>query len=289
MTDRLSIRIAVASGKGGTGKTLVATNLAALISLRMPVVLADLDVEEPNASVFVTEIPGITVDQSKLIPEWDQGKCTLCTVCSTVCRYHAVVKLGEMIVVFKELCHSCHACSELCPTNALPMRKQKIGTISTWNNKNFILIESRLEIGEEQAVPLIRLAQQHLRDRYDKIPVHIYDCPPGTSCPVVASVKEADYVILVTEPTPFGLNDLRLAVETMRKLEKPFGVVINRHGIGDASVETYCNREGIRVLTRISFDRDIARHYSRGELIYDKIGHFTDALMEIMSQLGINR
>lgn len=288
MTKRPVHSIAVASGKGGTGKTLLATNLAAKISRDMPVVLADLDVEEPNTSVFMADPPKTTTDQYKLIPEWDQGKCVLCDVCTTVCRFHAIVKLGEMIVVFKELCHSCYACSELCPEQALPMKEHKIGTISTWQKENFTLVESRLEVGEEQAVPMIHLAQQHLSDQYQKTPLHIYDCPPGTSCPMVASVKEVDEVILVTEPTPFGLNDLKLAVETMRLMEKPFGVVINRYGIGDTAVEEYCEKEKIPILARVRFDREIASLYSRGELVFDKIDHFADALSEIQTRLGLN-
>jgi MinD superfamily P-loop ATPase len=288
LTDRQPIRIAIASGKGGTGKTLVATNLAAMISLEMPVLLADLDVEEPNASLFMK---GTQVDQSdrfKLIPEWDESRCTVCNHCTELCRYNAIIRLGTQIMVFNELCHSCHACSELCPADALPMRHHKIGTISRWQSGNLTFTESRLEIGEEQAVPLIRQTQDYLDDLVGGIPVHVYDCPPGTSCPVVAATSRADFVVLVTEPTPFGLHDLQLAVKTMELLEKPFGVVINRAGIGDQQVENHCLINNIPILARIKYDREIAHHYSGGELQYDKVPHLTDALTELKKSLLIN-
>ncbi len=279
------LKIAVASGKGGTGKTLLATNLAAFYSRSGKTLLVDLDVEEPNDFIFFDGSEGTTLDCFKMIPEWDEQKCTLCGLCSSTCKYHAVIQLGTFIAVFKELCHSCYACSELCPTNALPMQKHKMGQMKTIINGNLTFIESRLEVGEEQAVPLIHQTHDLVDKNYGHIGLQIFDCPPGTSCPVIAATKNADFIILVTEPTPFGLNDLKLAVETIKKLDKPMGVVINRDGIGNADVEDFCKREQIPVLARIPFSREIAGYYSKGELVYDKEKSMTTALEQIVKTI----
>jgi len=277
------LKIAVASGKGGTGKTLLATNLAAFYSRSGKTLLVDLDVEEPNDFIFFDASEGTIQDCYNMIPKWDEQKCTLCGLCSSTCKYHAVIQLGTFIAVFKELCHSCYACSELCPTNALPMQKHKMGEMKTMLNGNLTFIESRLEVGEEQAVPLIHQTHEHFDKNYGHIALQIFDCPPGTSCPVIAATKNADFIILITEPTPFGLNDLKLAVETMQKLEKPLGVVINRAGIGNDDVEKYCEREQLPVLAKIPFSREIAGHYSKGELVYDKEEDMATALAQIVS------
>jgi MinD superfamily P-loop ATPase len=279
----MPFRIAIASGKGGTGKTLVATNLADYISRGGDTLLVDLDVEEPNDFIFVKGTNINMVDQVKMIPSWDENKCTLCGLCSKICKYHAVIQLGTYIAVFNELCHSCYACSELCPVSALPMKAFKMGETRTISKGRLTFIESRLEIGEEQAVPLIRKTHVLTDEFFHNTPFQIYDCPPGTSCPVVAATRHADLVILVTEPTPFGLNDLKLAVETMRTLGKPIGVVINRDGIGNSEVEDYCILEQLPVLTKIPFDREIARRYSKGELVYPEVNSVHNALHQIMS------
>jgi MinD superfamily P-loop ATPase len=283
MTNYKPLKIAIASGKGGTGKTLLSTNLATYLSQTQKTLLVDLDVEEPNDFIFISGKTENISDKFKMIPEWDESKCTLCGICSNSCKYHAVIQLGTFIGVFKELCHSCYACSELCPTNALPMEKHKIGELKTILNGNLTFIESRLEVGEEQAVPLIHQTNDLVEKNYIDIPVQIFDCPPGTSCPVIAATKIADFVVLVTEPTPFGLNDLKLAVETMQDVKKPFGVVINRYGVGNKDVEKYCNREQIPILAQIPFDRQIAEHYSKGELVYDKVEQMATSLQQIIS------
>ena len=278
----MPFKIAIASGKGGTGKTLLATNLADYISQREDTLLVDLDVEEPNDFIFVEGTLVNRVDQVKMIPSWDEGQCTLCGLCSKTCKYHAVIQLGTFIAVFNELCHSCYACSELCPANALPMQAFKMGETRTMSKGRLTFIESRLEIGEEQAVPLIRKTHTMVDERFHDIPFQIFDCPPGTSCPVAAATRHADLVILVTEPTPFGLNDLKLAVETMQDLGKPVGVVINRDGIGNSEVEDFCKREQLPVLAKIPFDREIARRYSKGELVYTEVNSVISALDQIM-------
>lgn len=288
MTKSKNIKIAIASGKGGTGKTLLSTNLAAFLSERESTLLVDLDVEEPNDSLFIKGNIVRKTEQFKMIPQWDESKCTLCGECTKNCKFHAIVQMGNFIAVFKELCHSCYACSELCPTGALPMQPHKMGETTEFNYNNLKYIESRLMIGEEQAVPLIHKTHKLVDEKYSNSIIQLFDCPPGTSCPVIAATENADFVILVTEPTPFGLHDLKLAVETMRKLEKKIGVVINRFGIGNNDVETYCQNEQIDILTKIPFDKEIAKHYSNGELVYGKVDSMKNSLNEILDFLRNN-
>jgi len=210
-------------------------------------------------------------DKFKMIPEWKQDECTLCGLCHDVCNFNAVIKLSDQIMVFSELCHSCYACSELCPTSSLPMIPQKMGEMKRFRSGNLSFVESRLDIGQEQAVPLIAQTKEYVDTCFSEKTVKFYDSPPGASCPVIEATEDVDFVILVTEPTPFGLHDLTLAVETMRELKKKFGVVINRHGIGNDKVLEYCQNQNIPVLSKIPNDRRIAELYSRGELIYQKL------------------
>jgi MinD superfamily P-loop ATPase len=281
------IKIAIASGKGGTGKTLLSTNLAAYLSEKSRCLLADLDVEEPNDLLFFGEQNLSVTNKFKQIPKWDEAKCSLCGDCTKNCKFHAVLQLGNMVAVFNELCHSCYACSELCPSDALPMSPHLIGKVSEVQIGKLTLLESKLALTEEQSVPLINMAKRMLIDDFASNEIQVLDCPPGTSCPMVAAVKNTNYVILVTEPTPFGLNDLRLAVETIRKLKIDFGVVINRFGIGDNGVEDYCNLEEIQIIGKIAYDKQIAFHYSNGDLVYDKIEHFNNSLKEIVRNLPL--
>jgi len=264
------MNIAIASGKGGTGKTTISTNLAALFAEDQKVVLSDLDVEEPNSGLFIKAELVHEENKFKMIPEWIEDKCTLCGICQDVCNYHAVIQLGTKIMVFPELCHSCYACTELCPTDTLPMIPKKMGVLKHFDSGNLSFIESRLDVGEEQAVPLIAQTIQYVKVKISDNIIKIYDAPPGTSCPVIEATKDADFVILVTESTPFGLHDLQLAVETMKELKKDFGVIINREGIGNDDVLEYCKEEAIPVIAKIPNDRRIAELYSSGKLIYNQ-------------------
>lgn len=277
------MKIAIASGKGGTGKTTLSTNLAAFIAEREAVVLADLDVEEPNSGLFFRAEPVHQEVNYKAIPRWDESKCTLCGICTKVCNYHAVIRLGPSIVVFPELCHSCYACSELCPEAALPMVQKRTGILSEFRTGNLHFIESRLDIGEEQAVPAIAKTKKYAAEKYPQVRLILYDSPPGTSCPVMEAVRDADFVIMVTEPTPFGLHDLKLAVETVKVFGIPFGVVINRYGTGNKEVDGYCSKEQIPVLARIPDSRRIAELYSAGKLIYREIPEIREILEEILN------
>lgn len=290
--------IAVASGKGGTGKTTLTVNLASFFNSNLAnqndeVVLIDLDVEEPNAGLFISGELVHKEEQFRLVPQWIEDKCTFCGKCQSLCQFNAIAQLPKTLLIYPELCHSCFACSELCPEQALPMSKRDIGILKHYkvsNNlipqANFSFIESLLRIGEPSAVPLIKKTKAYINDHFSENSIKIYDCPPGTSCPVIEAVKDVDFTILVTEPTPFGLHDLKLAVETMKKLDKRFGVVINRYGIGNKGVEEYCSNENIQILAKIPNDKKIAEQYSRGELIYKKSNEFRLQLEGIQNYIN---
>ncbi len=283
------MKIAIASGKGGTGKTTLSTNLAMLMAQTEPIVLVDLDVEEPNSGLFIHGEIVHEEAKNKMIPVWHEENCSLCGNCQKVCNFNAILKMGSKIMVFPELCHGCYACSELCPESALPMIPKKMGELKHSINNNLNFVESRLDIGEEQAVPLIKQTHKYIDERFAGDVIRIYDSPPGTSCPVIEATKDADFVILVTEPTPFGLHDLKLAVETMKELKKNFGVVVNRYGIGNDDVIDYCENENISLLAKIPNDRRIAELYSKGKLIYKEIPEVKRELDKIIAYIGYLR
>lgn len=261
--------IAIASGKGGTGKTTLATSLAYYLeeNSNESIALADLDVEEPNSGLFMKGANIDTQNIIKQIPEWQPDKCTFCNRCKEVCNFNAITLIPNTVLIFPELCHSCYACVELCPENALEMKPLQSGEINYYKVNRLNFVEGKINIGEQQAVPAIKATKEYT-DNLMQNGIKLYDAPPGTSCPVIETTKDADYVILVTEPTPFGLHDLKLSVATMKKLGKLSGVVINRYGIGDERVETYCKEENIPVLGKIPDSREIAEKYSRGETIW---------------------
>lgn len=255
--------ISVASGKGGTGKTTVAVNLALVLN---NVQFLDCDVEEPNAHLFLK--PNIKDKKIATIPvpEVDESKCDYCGKCREVCAYNAIAVISPdedikgSILFFTHLCHGCGGCSLLCPQYAIREVGKEIGLIEIGNCGDIEFIHGRLNIGEIMSPPLIKQVKGYINPER----IVIIDAPPGTSCPVIASVKGSDFCILVTEPTPFGLNDLILAVEVLRKLNIPFGVVVNRSDIGDDKVDLFCKENNIPILMRIPFDREIALLYSRG-------------------------
>jgi MinD superfamily P-loop ATPase len=252
--------ISVASGKGGTGKTLVATSLALSLIDNYKVQLLDCDVEEPNANILLRLDMKPSQPVYIPIPKVDETKCTYCGKCAEVCAYNAIAVIKEKVLVFPELCHGCGACSYLCPESAITEKGREVGIVEIGNSGNLELVQGRLDIGEAMAPPIIREVKKYI----DRANIVIIDVPPGTSCPVVEAVEGSDFCLLVTEPTPFGLNDLSLAVEVVRKLDISCGVVINRVGIGDKEVEQYCHREGIPIFLRIPLDRNIAMLYSQG-------------------------
>ena len=256
--------ISIASGKGGTGKTTIATSLA--LSLRSSVQFLDCDVEEPNAHIFLKPQIEETKKAYIPVPDFDKSKCNYCGRCGKVCVYNAIAVLpagqssGGNIMFFAPLCHGCGACSYLCPQNAIKEVEREIGVVQRGAAGAIQFIHGCLNIGEAMAPPLIREVQKHVNPANTVI----IDAPPGTSCPVVVSIKVSDVCILVTEPTPFGLNDLILAVDVLRKLNIPFGVVLNRSDVGNQETENYCEAEGIPIVMRIPFDKNIASAYSQG-------------------------
>lgn len=262
--------IAVASGKGGTGKTTVATNLALAIE---NVQFIDCDVEEPNAHLFLNPQIKYSITASIPMPQINDEKCTWCGKCSEVCAYNclAVIKPSPVskgkVLVFPNLCHGCGACTALCPEKAINEIGREIGVIKRGSCGSMDLIYGTLNVGEAMAPPVIR----QCKGLINKEKTVIIDAPPGTSCPVISAVKGADFCLLVSEPTPFGLNDLRLAVETLRTMNIPFGVVLNRADIGDEESEKYCSDNGIHILMRIPFDEEIAGLYSRGKPIVGNV------------------
>jgi len=249
--------ISIASGKGGTGKTTVSTNLALSIGKAQ---FIDCDVEEPNANIFIKAKIKEREDVSVNIPKIDENKCDYCGKCSKFCAYNALAVVPSKILVFPELCHSCGGCGIVCPKDAVSWNKRVIGRIEYGPAKDINFYHGLLNVGEMQAVPVIK----SLKKKVNKNMNVIVDVPPGTSCPVIESISGSDYCILVTEPTPFGLHDLKLAVEVVRHLYIPFGVIINREGIGDNRVEFYCKRENIPILLKIPERKKIANLYSKG-------------------------
>jgi len=255
--------ISVASGKGGTGKTTVATNLA--VSLGPGVQLLDCDVEEPNAHLFIQPVMEEVKTINTPVPQIDMQKCTLCGKCGEICQFKAIVVLGKTVMPFHELCHSCGGCMLVCPAGAVTEVGRELGVIERGHRDGLEFVHGRLRVGEAMSPPLIRKVREYTR----RGSLTIIDAPPGTSCPVIASMKGADFVLLVTEPTPFGLHDLKLATGAVRMLGIPCGLVINRSDVGDDRVKAYARAQDIPVFMEIPFDRRIAEIYSRGHMIVE--------------------
>lgn len=252
--------IVVASGKGGTGKTTVATNLALSLSSHQRVQFLDLDVEEPNAHIFLKPQDLHQEKVNKKVPRVDYDKCTFCGLCADVCAFNALVVLHGEVLFFSELCHSCGACSYFCPADAIREDDREIGVIESAELDNISFHQGKLHIGEVAAPAIISALKQRLK----RDGTVIMDAPPGTSCSVIESVKGANFCVLVTEPTPLGLSDLKLMVELLKQLQIPAGIIVNRYQEGRTEVEDYARVEGIQVMARIPFDRKIATCYSEG-------------------------
>jgi MinD superfamily P-loop ATPase len=271
--------IGIASGKGGTGKTTVATNLAA--SIGSNVQLLDCDVEEPNAHLFLN--PSFESSETVFlpVPEIDEDQCTYCGKCAQICQFKALAVVNENVLVFEKLCHSCGGCREVCPQGAIRETGRELGVIQKGHSNGIEFIHGRLRVGEAMSPPLIK----KVRSYQDSQKLTIIDAPPGTSCPVMASIKDSDFVLLVTEPTPFGLYDLKLAVGAAQILKLPSGLVINRSDLGDGRVREYAHQEGLPILMEIPFDRQIAEAYSRGEMLVEVIPQWKSRFLGLYDQI----
>ncbi len=271
--------ISIASGKGGTGKTTVATNLA--VSLGTGVQLLDCDVEEPNAHLFLKPKIERTETVFAAVPEIDKDKCTLCRKCSDICRFKVIAIAGQTILTFPELCHSCGGCMVVCPEEAITETGRELGVVEEGVLDSIGFVHGRLRVGEAMSPPLIKKVRSYVN--LDMI--NIIDAPPGTSCPVIAAMKDTDFVLMVTEPTPFGLHDLKLAVEAVKLLHIPCGLVINRSDIGNDDVRQYAQTENLSILMEIPFDRRIAETYSRGHLIVDAMPEWKNKFLALYSKI----
>lgn len=263
------MKVAVASGKGGTGKTTVAASLVA--TWERPVIAVDLDVEEPNLHLFLRPTT-LGRDTATLeVPVVDESRCTHCGACSTLCQFKAIGLLGKALLTFPEMCHGCGGCLEICPEGALTPGTRELGEIrwGRWREAGFLM--GQLRIGEAMSPPLMRAVRAQLERMITAapaaIPDVIIDAPPGVSCPAINAVTDSDLILLVTEPTPFGLYDLGLARQSFGALGIPLGVVINRAGLGDRGVHEYCQAHHLPVLAEIPFDRRVAQIYAEGQIV----------------------
>jgi MinD superfamily P-loop ATPase len=271
--------ISVASGKGGTGKTTIATNLARSLGERAQ--LIDCDVEEPNAHLFLKPTIDRITEVGLPVPEVDVALCTFCGECGEFCRFSAIVVVGKQVLTFRELCHGCGGCTRVCPEQAIREVPKILGVLEEGSSGEVAFVGGRLRVGEAMSPPVIRAA----RGKADPGRIVILDAPPGTSCPVVASIKGSDFCLLVTEPTPFGINDLKLAVDVVRALGLPHGVVVNRSDLGNGELEEFCQRESLPILLEIPENREIAEAYSRGELLVDIFPHYRETFLRLNERI----
>ncbi len=270
--------LAVASGKGGTGKTTVAVGIARSVENAQYV---DCDVEEPNGHLFLRPTVERRLPVTIPIPRVDEDRCTHCGVCAEVCEFNAIAVFPNLVMVFDGLCRGCGACKELCPEKAVREEDHVIGLLEFGHAGRLDFLQGVLNPGEPVAAPVIR----RLKKELDPDRTVILDAPPGTGCPVVETVRASDFCILVTEPTPFGLHDLKLAVEMLRELHVPYGVVINKSGLGDEGVRRYCEAEHIPVLLRIPFDRRIAEAYSRGRSLVEAVPEYAEKFRRLVTEI----
>ena len=277
--------LSIASGKGGAGKTTVAVNLAFSLA-RMPetkVRLLDCDVEEPNAHLFLK--PRFTVCEPVYtpVPEVDEERCDYCGKCMDICRFKAIAVLGgKTVLTFPEMCHSCGGCLLVCPHKAITETGRELGVLERGQAGQLDFVHGRLRVGEAMSPPLIGKVRSHLEPEG----INIIDAPPGTSCPVITAMKQTDFILLVTEPTPFGLHDLRLTVGAVKLLDIPFGLVINRADMGDREVYTYAAKENIPILMEIPFERGIAEAYSRGELFVRRFPEWEERFQRLYQDIA---
>ncbi|RJP22144.1 MAG: (4Fe-4S)-binding protein [Candidatus Abyssobacteria bacterium SURF_5] len=280
--EKKGVRVAVASGKGGTGKTTIATNLAACLAQQwLPVFYVDCDVEEPNGHIFL--LPEITKTHAVgvPVPEVHEELCSGCGLCGKTCQFSAIIVIDKQVLTFPELCHGCGGCALVCPEKAIEEKQREVGQIRMGISGSLGFLDGKMRVGEAMSAPLIRAVKENIPVKS----IAIIDAPPGTSCPVIEAVKDTDFVLLVTEPTPFGLNDLVLAVEMVREIGLPLGVIINQSDIGTDETLKYCEAEQIAVLLQLPHDRQIAQAYSQGHLAVQALPWFRGRMAEIANYI----
>ena len=270
--------ISVASGKGGTGKTTVALNLAFSLT---NVQLMDCDVEEPNLHLFLAPQERRTIPVCISVPQVDETQCTHCGKCAEICQFNAIAVVKDQVLIFPEICHGCGGCTLLCPVQAIQEIPREIGYIQEGNYNGLSFVQGVLNVGEPMPTPIIRQEKELI----NKDKTVILDCSPGTSCPVIEGIRGSDFCLLVTENTPFGLNDLELAVEMVRALGIPMGVFINQADLGDQKVKKYCQRENIPILGELAHDRRIAEVYSRGEIVVEELPEYRDLFLALFQKI----
>lgn len=271
--------ISIASGKGGTGKTTVATSLAWVLGGKAQ--LIDCDVEEPNCHILMKPELSFRRPVTLPVPIVDMSKCTLCEKCGQVCQFSAIVVIGTEVLTFPEMCHGCGGCSLLCPEGAITEGTRELGIIEAGRAGDVEFVHGLLHVGEAMSPPLIR----EVKSMVNREKTAILDAPPGASCPVINTVMDSDVIVMVTEPTPFGLHDLKIAIEAVRPLLIPLGVVINRSDIGNESVKDYCESQNIPVLMEIPHRRDIAQGYSQGRLLVESAPEFKSRFKDLYSTI----
>lgn len=274
------MKLAVASGKGGTGKTTLAVAIAKIFDGQVQ--LLDCDVEEPNCHIFL-ELQNKEIEKVNVpVPVIDMEKCTHCGKCAEICEFNAIVSFGgTTTMVFPDLCHSCGGCKLVCPEKAITEEPEEIGELTKGDSGNIKFLEGKLKVGKAMSPPVIKTVKNSIDNKL----FTVIDSPPGTSCPMIAAVHDADYVLLVTEPTPFGLNDLIIAVETVRGMNLPFSVAINRFDVGDDRVEKYCKEEGIDVSLKIPDSRKVAVAYSKGQSLDEAMPEVKDDLRRFIRSI----
>ncbi|MBN1230556.1 MAG: ATP-binding protein [Anaerolineales bacterium] len=279
------LRIAITSGKGGTGKTTIALSLASISDPRSTVLL-DCDVEVPNVHLFLDFVAQSMISAESPIPQVNQEKCTLCGKCSQICEFHAITTLGNRVIVFPELCHSCGSCILLCPEKALSEINRKVGKLSKGRTKEGMIVATgELNPGEPMAVPVIRQLKQWVFPQVQEAKLMVFDSPPGTSCSMVEVLSDVDYVILVTEPTPFGLHDLDQAVKATRRIGKPMGVILNKTGLGTADIHSYCQEQGLPLLMEIPLDQEIASALASGALLTNEFPEYRGKFISMLKDI----
>jgi MinD superfamily P-loop ATPase len=280
------MKIAITSGKGGTGKTTVSTGLFQVLAKHMKykVQLLDCDVEEPDCHIFIKASETARYPVNLSLPEIDVEKCTFCSKCKAVCNFNAIVMLptAQFIEVIEDMCHGCGACSYVCPQEAIMEKNEEIGQVTHYDyyaKEEFI--EGRMKVGKVLQTRVIRETISHAKEKG----IILFDSPPGTSCPLVAIVSKADYVLMVTEPTPFGLYDLKLMVETVKQLDKKHGIVINKSGLNYKPLYDYINQNKIHLIGEIPFKKELARAYSKGEIIAETSEEIKQIFVGIINQI----